>query len=525
MKRWSYQSSENQGITKRLRSLAVVAAVSLFPLTASAQLSIKNNLLYDAALTPNLGLEWRLGDKWTMGVSAGFSPFELGTDTERRWRHLLVMPEVRYWFCERYSHHFLSVNAVYSHFNAAKLDLPLYGTGDYRYQGDLAGLGASWGYAIPIGKHNHWNIEFELGADLAYAWFNKYTCEHCGTPLGEDNKWLVLPKAGINLAWILPSRYFNEERAHACDDEELYDNIPWIAPEPFRPAYGYVEDNTGKAGELQRTNPVLEHISNYRPYDNTRVLRKEKGMLYVHFPLDKTTLLRDFRDNAPILDQIVDITRQILADTTSSVKIIQIIGMASIEGTVKHNCELGQGRAEALQKYIEERLPATQGLFELNNGCEAWAEFEDQVKDLRAAGGTESITTDDLDEVLNIIQTESDLNRREQKIRKVGGGRAYNYLRDNVLSDQRNSGYLRIYYDYVPDEEARIINAAVDLMKEERYEEALAMLQPVAYDHRSWNPLGVCLQMCERTEEALPYFRKAVADGNDDAVKNLKQLE
>lgn len=80
---------------------------------------------------------------------------------------------------------------------------------------------------------------------------------------------------------------------------------------PFRPRIAPVEDNTGKAGQLEQDNPILQHVSKYRPYDATRILRKESGMLYVFFPLDKWTLLHDFRDNASTLDTIVSITRQI----------------------------------------------------------------------------------------------------------------------------------------------------------------------------------------------------------------------
>ena len=132
---------------------------------------------------------------------------------------------------------------------------------------------------------------------------------------------------------------------------------------------------------------MLEEYANYRPYDRTRVLRKEKGMLWVHFPLDKTTLLYDFRDNAPIPARIVDITRQIMADSMSNVRLIQIIGLASIEGTVPHNEDLGNGRAQALRDYIKDRVPGTTDqLFELNGGGEAWAELRDQINDVVAEG-------------------------------------------------------------------------------------------------------------------------------------------
>ena len=122
---------------------------------------------------------------------------------------------------------------------------------------------------------------------------------------------------------------------------------------PFRPALAYVPDNTGKAGELQKNNPVLQHVSKYRPYDDTRILRKEEGALYVHFPLDKHTLLHDFRSNAAVLDRIEYITKAIMADTTSSVKTIQIIGLASVEGPRKRNRALAGNRAMALQRYVQ----------------------------------------------------------------------------------------------------------------------------------------------------------------------------
>ena len=55
---------------------------------------------------------------------------------------------------------------------------------------------------------------------------------------------------------------------------------------------------------------------------------------------------------------IVSITRQIMADTTSSVRLFQIVGLASVEGSIKHNCQLAEGRAEALKKYIQDGTEA-----------------------------------------------------------------------------------------------------------------------------------------------------------------------
>ena len=290
----------------------------------------------------------------------------------------------------------------------------------------------------------------------------------------------------------------------------------FLCERPFHPVFSPVEDNTGKAGELQRNNPVLQHISQYRPYDSSRILRKEEGALYVFFPLDKWTLLHDFRDNAATLDTIVSITRQIMADSTSSVKLIQIIGLASPEGSVKRNNLLGQNRAAALRDYIKQRVKTGNAMFELCNGGEAWTELRDQIADSNIEGR---------DQLLNIIDTEKNPDERERKMKRLNGGKTYKYLKDNVLSDQRNSGYIRVYYDYVPDSAAAVINRASELLREERYTEALTMLRTVESDERAQNALGVALYMTGDKQEALCRFRRAAASGNEDARRNIEQLE
>ena len=285
---------------------------------------------------------------------------------------------------------------------------------------------------------------------------------------------------------------------------------------PFVPRIVAVAENTGKAGELRTDNPVLHHISEYRPYDKTRILRKEKGTLYVHFPLDRSVLDRNFRDNAPTLDRIVELTRAVMEDSTSSVMKIQIVGLASVEGPQRRNERLSTERAEALKSYIQQRVPTPDSLYDCAYGGEAWAELRDQIADSHFEGR---------DELLRIIDTESNPDRREARIKRLEGGRPYSYLKENVLSDQRNSGYLRIYYDYVPDTAAGIINEASALLREGRDEEALRKLLTVKGDRRAQNALGVAYYRAGQVQLAEDCFRKAAADGNPQAAENLRQIE
>ena len=98
-------------------------------------------------------------------------------------------------------------------------------------------------------------------------------------------------------------------------------------------------------------------------------------------------------------------------------------------------------------------------------------------------------------------------------------------LRDKVLAAQRNSGYLRIYYDYVPDTAAATINRATELINRSQYAEALQQLRTVSTDRRAYNALGVALYMTGNRTEGMEYIRRAAADGNAEAQDNLRQWE
>lgn len=309
-----------------------------------------------------------------------------------------------------------------------------------------------------------------------------------------------------------------ERRKEGCCDVIPLSARPlgrFIYVPTLRPALAIVPDNAGRAGQLERENPVLRHISQYRPYDPSQVLRKEGG-LYVHFHVGSAVIDRSFRDNAATLDRIVNLTRDIMADTTSTVKIIQIVGLASIEGPEALNNRLAGARAEALKKYVSSRVATPDSLYECANGGEAWMELRDQIAD-EASKWRESL--------LRVIDQEPDPAQRERQIKALDGGQAYRYLKEEVFTDQRNSGYLRIYYDYVPDSAAHAINAAIQLLEQERYAEALPLLLSAKEDPRAWNALGVALYMTGDESSALTYLKKAAETGNPQAKDNLRQVE
>jgi putative salt-induced outer membrane protein YdiY len=187
-----------------MRKLILLIVLVLFCGTLFAQkIALKNNLLYDATLTPNLAMEFALGAKTTLDLGAGYHPFDLGND--RQWKHWLAQPEFRWWFCERFNGAFVGAHALGGEYSFAKLDLPLgvfSDLRDYRYEGWYGGGGISVGYQWILGRR--WSLEAAVGAGYVRVQYDKYTCAECAAKVGNGYKNYFGPtKAALSLVFFL----------------------------------------------------------------------------------------------------------------------------------------------------------------------------------------------------------------------------------------------------------------------------------------------------------------------------------
>ena len=211
------------------KTITVLLLLSLIIPRSSAQtLALRTNLLYDATLSPNLGVEVRLDSTWSAGVNVGFNAWDINKEKNKKWRHLLVSPNVRHYFGHKrdslcvYGYakdgaygilrdsvvtrrmQYFEGNLIYSHYNVgnAKIPFGLYSAiKDRRLQGDLLALGAKYGYAWILARD--WRIEAEAGVAVGYAWFKEYDCDHCGTYYGKGDRIFLLPQLGINVVYII----------------------------------------------------------------------------------------------------------------------------------------------------------------------------------------------------------------------------------------------------------------------------------------------------------------------------------
>lgn len=159
---------------------------------------LKSNLLYDLTASLNLGIEYRMSEYLTIDASINYNPWTFSNN--RKYKHILIQPELRYWIYEPFNGHFFGGHLLYSRYNVG--NLPFGSLKDFRYNGDTYGVGISYGYQWLLSPR--WNLEATLGIGYIYFDYTRYECRTCGEELGRGNKNYLGPtKAGISLIYIL----------------------------------------------------------------------------------------------------------------------------------------------------------------------------------------------------------------------------------------------------------------------------------------------------------------------------------
>ncbi|MCI6295072.1 MAG: DUF3575 domain-containing protein [Bacteroidales bacterium] len=159
-------------------------------LTANAQkVALKTNLLYDATTTPNLGAELAMGKKSTLQLFYGLNPWKFASDRTKQLRHWLLIPEYRYWTCQKFNGHFFGIHALGGQYNVGGIDLPnpvFKDLDEKRYEGWYAGGGLTYGYQWLLSRH--WNLEASVGVGYIRFHYKEFPCTECGALIQENNK-------------------------------------------------------------------------------------------------------------------------------------------------------------------------------------------------------------------------------------------------------------------------------------------------------------------------------------------------
>lgn len=180
-------------------------------------MAVKTNMLYDLALTPNIGVEFYLGKRWSINANWMYAWWK--TDRHHRyWRTYGGYLEGRKWFGSKAAEkplqgHHLGVYAQI-------------GTFDFEFGGEgrlaprwMWGGGISYGYSLPIARRL--NLEFDLGIGVLHGTVKDYIpVDNCYVwQRTRKYTWVGPTRAEISLVWLLGCDNYNRKRSKAVAEE------------------------------------------------------------------------------------------------------------------------------------------------------------------------------------------------------------------------------------------------------------------------------------------------------------------
>ena len=129
------------------------------------KLLLKSNVVPWAVTVPNLGIEYKFKEKWSLAMDVYYCPWKLSDKFSVKT--VALLPEGRYWLKTNDKGSFFSL-----HLNVAWYNVRY---NSYRYQDDkipLLGGGIGYGYRLIL--DDKWGLEFSIGAGMFSARYNRY---------------------------------------------------------------------------------------------------------------------------------------------------------------------------------------------------------------------------------------------------------------------------------------------------------------------------------------------------------------
>lgn len=288
--------------------------------------------------------------------------------------------------------------------------------------------------------------------------------------------------------------------------------------------------------------------------------RSESHTAHLNFEVGKSTLLRDFQNNASILAEVDKIISEIRNDDNLTITQFQVIGYASPEGNEASNMKLSQDRARAFVSYVTSRYNLPQSSIKIDWRGEDWEGLRRVVEDSFLSNKNEILYAID----------EPDVNRRKTKLKQLNGGETYRMLLRDYYPQLRRNDYTIAFvarpfsvneakeqiktkpqylslnemflvantYPMGSDSFKEVFDIAVRLYPQSpvaQQNTAALEIENGAYDSainrlknidmpEAYNNIGVAYAKKGDYQRALEAFDKAIAGGVENAKSNKEQL-
>ncbi len=202
-------------------------------------------------------------------------------------------------------------------------------------------------------------------------------------------------------------------------------------------------------------------------------IRTIQGRAFLDFPVNETVIYPRYRRNPEELQRLKKTIENALFDKSFKVQRVVLHGYASPESPYSNNTRLAKGRTQSLKSYVCRKFGINESVIETHYTPEDWNNLrtfiETRGESRRVKGNIwyerEGIVEtpvmpqyviDSRQELLDVIDLDMDPDEKEAVLKKVNGGRPYNWLLQHVYPGLRHTDYIIEYVvRHYPVKEAR----------------------------------------------------------------------
>jgi len=379
--------------------------------------------------------------------------------------------------------------------------------------------------------------------------FNNYTFDkqpqQCICRQNGKRQFLPITLSVPYVEWMRNAELVLIEKTTGCAECDMgnkeYQVADRVLPVLFSPSYA-----------LQYVMPDAEPVKQ----------RSETYAAHLNYKVGKYELLRDFENNAQVLNEVDKIVSEIRNDGNLTIQTLTITGYASPEGNYNRNMELSKNRAYSFVNYLVKSHNLSESIMKTDWKGEDW---EGLRKNITSSG------LSDRDAIIRLIDENQDIARRKERLHALNGGATYRMLLRDYYPPLRRNEYTIAYvarpfdieeardvmktkphhlslnemflvantypkgsvefkdvFDVAvrlyPEDEVANLNAAAQEIESGAIDRAIRRLQKINRPE-ALNNLGIAYAKNGEYIEAAACFKKAAEAGNSVARSNGEQLD
>jgi hypothetical protein len=195
---------------------------------------------------------------------------------------------------------------------------------------------------------------------------------------------------------------------------------------------------------ISRLALAIAIIFAFSPFMSAQEMKPgmKREEMHVRYVVAKAKLERNYMNNAPVLDRIVEWAEEIQKDTMVNILSVEFCGAVSPEGSVPFNHWLSVARLNTLEKYVRKRVDIPEELIVRSDHYIAWDELKAMVLE------SDLSNKDEVMEVLNSENTSTgnNLDSRIAALKALDGGKTWRIIFNRYFIHMRNA-YMVIVTD------------------------------------------------------------------------------